>query len=341
MMMSAKKDYYDVLGLQRSATKDEIKKKFRELAKKYHPDLNKDDKNAEAKFREVSEAYEVLEDDTKRQRYDSMGHAGVDDSFGGGQGGFNGNPFGGFGGFRSTGNMHAQDIFDFFEQTMSQHMRYSQPQGNVLLSFFEAVNGCSKEVVIEYYEQQNRRNRTKNTKTIRVEIPPGVEDNMTLQIPGDRKGGNPGDMFVNIRVAEDPYFKRNGNDVVVQLPISITQAILGGQIDVLTLDGMVTMKIPPGTQPDTKLVLKGRGIRNVARSTWKGDQYVVMKLKMPTKLTQKQKELLENFEIEEKRKTDVKSNALDDAWSRLKAWLGTNTNKEKAQEKEKEKEKAK
>jgi molecular chaperone DnaJ len=325
-----------VLGVQRGATKDEVKKKFRELAKKYHPDLNKDDKNAEAKFREVSEAYEVLEDDTKRQRYDSMGHAGVDDSFGGGQGGFGGgNPFaqgfGGFGGFRSTGNMHAQDIFDFFEQTMSQHMRYSQPQGNVMLSFFEAVNGCSKDVVIEYYEQQNRRNRVKNTKTIRVEIPAGVEDNMTIQIPGDRKEGSPGDMFVNIRVAEDPYFKRNGNDVVVQLPISITQAILGGQIDVLTLDGMVTMKIPPATQPDTKLVLKGRGIRSVGRSNWKGDQYVIMKLKMPTKLTQKQKELLESFENEEKQKNESKDkkNPLEEAWMRLKTWLGNNSNGQK------------
>jgi molecular chaperone DnaJ len=231
--------------------------------------------------------------------------------------------------------MHAQDIFDFFEQTMSQHMRYSQPQGNVLLSFFEAVNGCSKEVTIEYYEQQqnNRRNRVKNTKTIKVEIPPGVEDNMTIQIPGDKKGGSPGDTFVNIRVSEDPYFKRNGNDVIVQLPISITQAVLGGQVDVLTLDGMVTMKIPAGTQPDTKLVLKGRGIRNVARSTWKGDQYVILKLKMPTKLTQKQKELLEMFDDEEKekKKSDTKSSSLEDAWNRLKKWLGSEKEKEKEQ----------
>ena len=176
-----KKDYYDVLGVNKNATKDDIKKKFRELAKKYHPDLNKDDKNAEAKFREVSEAYEVLEDDSKRQRYDQFGTVDDNMNAGAGQG-----PFGGFGGFhaggfgfQSQGNIDIEDVMEMF---MGGSMGPQPVQVQIQIGFFEAVNGCKKEISFEYFVRDPRRQNQKirKSKTVTIDIPAGIDDGTSL-----------------------------------------------------------------------------------------------------------------------------------------------------------------
>lgn len=278
-----KKDYYEVLGVPKTATKDEIKKKFRELAKKYHPDLNKDDKSAEKKFQEVSEAYEVLEDDNKRKQYDAFGHAG--DGFAqqggdpfGGFGGFSG--FGGFGngGFRvhtNSGSVDADDLFDMFSQAMGGAPRGAgqDVQTQIRISFLEAVNGCTKNISYEYFIKEpipgNKRGgfqKVRKTRTLSIDIPPGVDDGVAMRLAGKGGEGLPGyqagDLFVNLHVDQDPYFKRDGTDVHVTIPITIAQAILGDEVDVLTLDGMVALKVQAGTQPETQLLMKGKGIRS-------------------------------------------------------------------------------
>lgn len=241
-----KRDYYEVLGLSKGANKDEIKKKFRELAKKYHPDLNKGDTTAQQKFQEVNEAYEVLENDEKRKNYDAFGHAGVDPNFQGA-----GNPFSqGFGGFGGFGNggfrvhtnmggaMNAEDLFDIFEQAM----RGGRPgmgqdvQAQVNLSFFEAVNGCTKTINYEYFIREptsnNRRqfNKIRKTKSVTIDVPPGVSSGVTMRVQGKGGEGAPnmpsGDLLVDINVKEDPYFKRQGNDIHVDIPLSISKVCL-------------------------------------------------------------------------------------------------------------------
>jgi DnaJ-class molecular chaperone len=239
----SKRDYYDVLGVSKSASKDEIKKKFRELAKKYHPDLNKDDKNAAKMFQEVSEAYEILEDDNKRKQYDAFGHAGVDPNFAGHGGGdpfagFRGGGFGGFGngGFRvhTTDDMGAQDIFDLFAQAMGGMRGPGQDvQTQLKISFLEAVNGCKKRVNYEYFIREpvpgNKKafQKVRKTKSLNVDIPPGVEDGISIRIEGQgaegMQGYPSGDLYVNLQVDVDPYFKRKGNDIFVELPINVAQ----------------------------------------------------------------------------------------------------------------------
>lgn len=245
-----KKDYYEVLGLSKNASKDEIKKKFRELAKKYHPDLNKDDKTAEKKFQEVSEAYEVLEDDNKRKQYDAFGHAGVDPNYA--QGGAGGDPFAGFrnagfGGFGGFGNggfrvhttsgdaMDAQDLFEFFNQAMGGGMRGAgqDVQTSVKISFLEAVNGCSKNISYEYFIREpvagNKRafQKVRKSKSVTIDIPPGVESGVSMRVTGrggeGMQGFPPGDLYVNLVVEEDSYFKREGNDIHVDIPVTVAQ----------------------------------------------------------------------------------------------------------------------
>jgi DnaJ-class molecular chaperone len=291
-----KKDFYEVLGVPRSASKEEVKKKFRELAKKYHPDFNKGDKAAEQKFKEVSEAYEILEDENKRKQYDAFGHAGIDPNFQGQAGGDpfggfrGGSPFGGFGfdfsggggGFRvhssTQGDVDAEDLFEFFNQAMGGGMRGAgqDVQTQMRITFLEAVNGCSKKINYEYFVKEpvpGRKNafqKVRKTKSINIDIPPGVENGVAMKVGGkggEGLSGHPaGDLYVNLVVEEDPYFKREGNDVHVNIPVSVAQAILGAEVDVLTLEGMVSMKVPAGTQPETQLLLRGKGVKNLNNS---------------------------------------------------------------------------
>jgi len=346
---AAKKDFYEVLGVDRSAGKDEIKKKFRELAKKYHPDLNKDNKSAEGKFREVSEAYEVLEDDEKRKMYDAYGHAGVDPNMAGGagqggnpfQGGgsYYGNPFGGgFGG--------QQDIFDFLNninQQFTQQSRRGMGQDvefAMRLSFLEAVNGCSKNFDFDFFVVNgNKRERRK--KSVNVDIPPGVDSGIQMRVAGKGGDGAPGmpagDLFVRLEVEADPYFKRDGQHVRVDVPISFTQAILGSTVEVLTLDGLVNMKVPAGTQPGAQLVLKGKGIRSIQRKSDRGNQYVTLNVRLPTSVTENQKKLLEEFDGKDSPKGGDNNQAqrpfsVNEAWKRLTAFVqGREKDKAKGQ----------
>jgi len=314
---TTKRDYYEVLGVSRSATKDEIKKAFRTMAKKYHPDLNKDNKDAARLFAEASEANEVLTNDEKKKMYDSFGHQGVDPNFqqgggaGGPFGGFGG-PFGGFGGFHSQGgHVDAEDISDFFEQFMGGGIRRGvgrDVQTAVRLSFFEAVHGCSKEVNFEYFikdpatagQRRAQQRKIRRTRNVKLEIPPGVDTGITMRMKGQGAEGDQGfpsgDLLVQLEVQEDPYFRRDDSNVHVEVPISISQAILGGTVDVLTLDGMVSMKVPAGTQPDETLVLKGKGIRVLNTANRRGNQLVKLKLKIPKTLTPRQKQLIEEFD---------------------------------------------
>ena len=348
-LWAAKKDFYEVLGVARTADKNEIKKKFRELAKKYHPDLNKDNKNAEAKFREVSEAYEVLEDDNKRKRYEAYGHAGVDPNMGGGGAGGEGDPFagfqggfGGFGGFGSRGGGGPQDIFDFLNQFNEAYGQQGQSrrgmgmdvEASLRLSFLEAVNGCSKTFDFEYLVMVGNK-RERRRKSVTVDIPPGVDNNIQMRVPG--KGGDgaqglpPGDLFVRLEVESDPYFKRDGLHVRVDLSLGVVQAILGTSVEVLTLDGMVNMKIPPGTQSGEQLVLRGKGIRNLQRKTERGNQYVVVNVRIPASVSEQQRKLLQEFEAcdEKKPPEGARPFSVNEAWKRLSNFL-------KGQEKDKE-----
>lgn len=239
-VMLKKRDYYEVLGLSKSATQAEIKKKFRELAMKYHPDTNKDNKaEAEEKFREVKEAYEVLQDDEKRKRYDTFGHAADDFDGNGGAGGFDGfhgfNGFGGFGGFNGFHSEHisAEDLSEFLNMAMGGHSRRrgSDIRTTLNLSFLEAALGCSKDIKVEYSKQSDRKARPQKVSfSVKADIPPGVQNGNTLRFVGkgaEGVSGHPsGDLFVNIFVADDPYFKRDEFDVHVDLNVSLTQVCI-------------------------------------------------------------------------------------------------------------------
>jgi molecular chaperone DnaJ len=356
-----KRDYYEVLGVDRKATKDEIRRAYRKLALKYHPDRNKEPDAAE-KFKEVSEAYAILSDDNKRLQYDQFGHAGIhgrysaEDIFGGinfddilrsfGLGG-------GFGGFGS--------IFDFLmgrggrratSGNQAIDLRY-----DMKISLKEAAKGIEKEITLKRDEQCpkcggtggepgtpmntcsrcggrgelrqvqqtmfgqvirvatcpecNGRGQTIETpcsecngkrivrekRSIRVQIPPGVESGSMLRLKdqgASHDGGPPGDLYVVVYIEPDKTFQRVGDDILLEIPISLTQAALGAEIEVPTLLSKAKLKIPAGTQPDTVLRLRGQGM---PRARWRGngDQLVQIKVEVPKKLTRQQRELLEQL----------------------------------------------
>ena len=245
-----KKNFYSVLGVPKSATKEEIKSKYRELAKKCHPDLNKDDKNAANKFRELSEAYEVLEDDSKRQMYDTYG---TTDQNGGGGGGGGGNPFegfqgfggfGGFGGFPGGGFRQAQgeageDIFEVLNRAMRKQEESlgKDVKMKLKLSFLEAVNGCNKDIKYDYMGPDSKSGSvSRQTKSLNLDIPPGVDTGVTIKMSGSGvealKGSHVGNLLIELQVEEDPYFQRDGNDVLTDQHISISQV----RVMVATID---------------------------------------------------------------------------------------------------------
>lgn len=286
--MADNKDYYQILGVTKSASADEIKKAYRKLALQFHPDKNKT-KEADAKFKEVTKAYEVLSDAGKRQTYDQFGAAAFDPSassgpFGQGFGGQNG-PFtytytsnGGnpdFGGF--------SDPFDIFEQFFGGASPFGRRQHREVYSlkidFMEAVKGTQKKVDL-------------GGKVQTIKIPAGVDDGSRIRF---------GESDVIINVVPDKRFKREGYDVVSEEELSFAEAALGTEINVETVEGKVKLKIPQGTQPDMVIRLRGKGITHV-RGSGKGDHYVRIKIIIPKNLTGKQKKLLEEFEAESKKK---------------------------------------
>ena len=360
-MAENKRDYYEVLGVEKGASADEIKKAYRKSAMKYHPDRNPGDKEAEEKFKELGEAYEVLSNDDKRARYDQFGFAGVDPNYGGGAGGYGGSGFGGFGDFGDLG-----DIFgSFFGGGGSRAANHNAPRRgeNVAvrldLTFEEAAFGCEKEVSAQRIENcsacsgsgsadgavetcsqcrgsgqvrtvQNfmgmqmqstatcpscsgrgkiiknpcttcrGKGKVRRTQKVKVKIPAGVDAGQSVRLRGEgcvgANGGPNGDLLVEVYLKRHPIFERQNTDVFCEVPITFTQAALGAQIEVPTLDGKTTYEIPEGTQTGRQFVLSGKGIPQVGNPKRRGNQYITVVVETPTKLTKEQKELLRKLD---------------------------------------------
>ena len=291
--MAQKRDYYEVLGVQKNASDDEIKKAYRKLAIKYHPDKNPGDKAAEEKFKEVSEAHEVLSDKQKRARYDQFGHAGVNGGAAGGgnpfQGGnfnFNGQnfnfDFGGGGGFADLFG----DLFGFGSR-QRRPRRGADFESRVTISFEDAIFGTSVTVEMD------------NGKSLKVKIPAGIDDGMAIRIAGKggdapEKGGEKGDLYVRVHVKPHKHLTREGNIILSEEHVSMVDAALGCEIDVETVDGIVRMKVPAGTQSGTPFRLSGHGVIMRADGD-RGPHIATIIVETPKNLSRKQKELLEEF----------------------------------------------
>jgi curved DNA-binding protein len=285
------KDYYKILGVERNASEEEIKKAFRKLAHAYHPDKSTGD---EAKFKEVSEAYAVLSDKKKREQYDMGGMGGF-----GGQG-FNPNDFGfdfsNFsGGFGAQG-FDAGDLSDILSSIFGgRRVRRGRDIAvDIELSFHESVFGAERKVVIN--------SKLVKQKEVTINVPPGIDDGQMVRLSGmgeAMEGGVPGDLYVKVHVRKHPYLRKEGYNLVMDLKVLLSEALLGGERAIATLDGEVTMKVPAGTKHGTILRVKGKGVPYAgSMSTGKagrGDLYVRIIIDMPEKLTKEQKKLVEEL----------------------------------------------
>ena len=363
-MTMSKRDYYEVLGISKDASPDEIKKAFRKLAVKFHPDKEGGD---EAKFKEINEAYEVLKDSSKRQRYDQFGHAGV----GGSGGGAGGNPFEGFGGFGGQNvNFDFNDLGDIFGsffgggQAQRGPTRGQDIAVNVTLDFDEAIFGVDKEISVNVDDTcshckgngaepghelktcdtckgSGQVNRVMNTmfgqiqqasvcptcegrgkvpekvcsvchgkgverkhQVVNLKVPAGIDDGATIRLSGRgeaTRGGEKGDLYVNVRVKPHKKFTREGDIILSDQHISMVEAALGADIRVDTVDGVLTMKVPAGTQSGTDFKLSSHGVPHL-RGEGRGPHIVTIHVDTPTKLSKKQKELLAEFDKPANRK---------------------------------------
>ncbi|NMF95959.1 molecular chaperone DnaJ [Aromatoleum toluolicum] len=348
--MATKRDYYDVLGVNRDASDDEIKKAYRKLAMKHHPDRNPDSKDAEDKFKEAKEAYEILSDAQKRGAYDRYGHAGVDPSAGGGPGGQGfdgfadafsdifGDIFGGGGGRGRSNVYRGADLRYNLEISLEEAARGAektiriptveecdtchgsgakpgtQPkpcptcggagQVRIQQGFFSIQQTCPKchgtgRIIPDPCRDCGGAGRVKRQKTLEVKIPAGIDEGMRLRHAGHGEpgvnGGPPGDLYVEIHIRQHSVFQRDHDDLHCEMPISFTTAALGGEIEIPTLEGMARLKIPSETQSGRVFRLRGKGIRNV-RSQAHGDLLCHVVVETPVNLTERQKELLREFE---------------------------------------------
>ena len=359
--MADKKDYYDVLGVSKDASDAEIKSAFRKLAKKYHPDLNKDDPSAAEKFKEAQEAYEVLSDEQKRSQYDRFGHAGVNNGAAG---------MGGMGGFSNFGGgfdgVDLGDIFDNFfggafggfggGRSSSRKSRGSDVLKKVKLTFDEAVFGCEKEFELDFIEDCSEcdgkggigeetcstchgsgtitseqhtilgsflskttcpdchgtghtykkkctacggKGKVKVHKTIKVNIPAGMDTGKRLRISGKgnpgANGGENGDLYLEFYVEEHDYYERDGDDIYLEIPLTITEAVLGCKKTIPTIHGNVSLNIPAGTNNLDKQRIKGKGIKNESTGNT-GNMYLIFKVIVPKKLSRDQKKLFEKLD---------------------------------------------
>ena len=349
----AKRDFYEILGVAKNSSEEEIKKSYRKLAMKYHPDRNPDSKESEEKFKEVKEAYEMLTNPEKREAYDRYGHAGVDPNMGGG--GFGGGGAGGFadsfgdifgdifgGGGRGRGAgpqvYRGADLRYKLEITLEQaahgfdttirvpswdkcdtcHGTGAKPgtspvtcgtchgQGQVRMQqgFFSIQQTCPKchgngKVITDPCAPCGGQGRIKRNKTLEVKIPAGIDNGMRIRSSGNGEpgtnGGPAGDLYVEIHIKQHAVFQREGDDLHCEMPISFVKATLGGDIEVPTLSGKVSFTIPEGTQSGKTFRLKAKGIKGV-RSGYAGDLFCHVAVETPVKLTDKQKDLLKEFE---------------------------------------------
>jgi len=358
--MASSKSYYDVLGVPKTATDAEIKSAFRKLAKKYHPDINKEP-GAEEKFKEIGEAYAVLSDPDKRKQYDQFGHEAY--TKGASQGGFGGNPFGGF----SADDIDLSSIFDdlfggsvFGSSSRRGASRNRPTKGRdslvkIDLTFEEAVFGCKKTINIDLDDEceecdgkggsgeetcstcggrgrvvtqqrtmfgvfqsettcpdcGGRGRKYRNTcrkcngtghvvknKEIEITVPEGVDTGHQLRISGKGaagyNGGPNGDIYIEFRVKDHPLFERKDNDIYLDLPLTITEVVLGCKKEIPTLTGSVVLTIDAGSQPGDQLRLRGKGVKDPTRNK-KGDMYIVLDVVIPTKLDRKQKDLFKQL----------------------------------------------
>lgn len=300
----SKKDFYSVLEVSRSASADEIKKSYRKLAMKFHPDKNPGDKKSEDKFKEITEAYEVLSDAKKRELYDQFGFSGPNPGFGGGGSGPNpGGP--GFGGFNAGGAESFQDIFgDLFGDVFTsgggvrggrntRRARGADLRYTLNITMEEAALGGERTVSFI----RNRNNR-EDTAKLAVKIPAGVGQGQRLKLAnegdGSPGGGSPGDLYVIINIQDHSFFKREEDDVVLDLPLSYTDAILGTTAEVPTLTNKVSLKIPPGTHSGQIFRLKGKGFPRVG-GFGAGDMLVKIIIDTPQTVSGRQKELIEEL----------------------------------------------
>ena len=356
--MAGKRDYYEVLGVSKTATDAELKKAYRVLAKKYHPDTNPGDKEAEAKFKEASEAYAVLSDADKRRQYDQFGHAAFEQGGGGGAGGFDFNGM-------DMGDIFGDIFGDLFGGGRSRRANNGPMKGanlrtSIRITFEEACFGCEKEIELTLKDtcttchgsgakpgttpetcskcggrgqvvmtQQSFFGMTQSVQTcpdcrgtgkivkekcrdcygsgyiakkkkIQVSVPAGIDDGQSIRIrdkgePGTN-GGPRGDLLVEVVVSRHPVFVRQDFDVFSTVSISFAQAALGGDLKIKTIDGEVIYTVKPGTQTDTKVRLRGKGVPTLRNKNVRGDHYVTLVVDVPTKLNAEQKELLEKFD---------------------------------------------
>lgn len=292
--MATKRDFYEVLGVSKSASADEIKKAYRKLALEWHPDRNKT-AGANDKFKEINEAYEVLSDPAKKQKYDQFGHSAFQpgSGFGGGQGPFGGSysqgPFSysysstGGNPFEGSG-FDFSDPFDIFEQffgggfSRGQQRRHDSYQ--ITIDFMDAMKGVTKEVHVP----QGKAGEGSVKKTIK--IPAGVDTGSRIRFD---------DFDIVVEVKPHPDFKREENAIIVEKDINFSQAILGAVVEVPTIDGPISIRVQPGTQPGTLIRLKGKGVPSL-RGGSRGDEYVKININIPERINRRQKELLEEFE---------------------------------------------
>ncbi len=355
--MADKRDYYEVLGVDKNADDAALKKAYRQLAKKYHPDTNPGNAEAEAKFKEASEAYAVLSDAEKRRQYDQFGHAAFEAGGGAGAGGFEFN----------FGDM--SDIFDMFgdffgggsrRRASNAPMKGASIRTSVRIKFDEAVFGCERDIEVTIKDDCSKCNATgakpgtspvtctkcggkgrviytqqslfgmirneqacpdcsgsgkvikekcpdchgtgyiSSRKKIRVTIPAGIDSGQSIKIGGKGEpgvnGGPRGDLLIEVIVERHPIFQRQNYNLYSTAPISFAQAALGGDVKITTIDGEVLFNIKPGTQTDTKIRLKGKGVPNLGSKTVRGDHYVTLVVEVPDKLTKEQKEALLEFD---------------------------------------------
>ena len=359
--MADKRDYYEVLGVDRNADDAALKKAYRQLAKKYHPDVNPGDKEAEAKFKEATEAYSVLSDPAKRKQYDQFGHAAFENGGGGGAGGFGGFDFSG----SDMGDIFGDIFGDLFGGGSRRRPNNGPTKGanlraRVNITFEEAVFGCDKELEITLkdecttchgtgakpgtspvtcprcngegqivYTQQSMFGKVRNVQTcpdchgtgkiikekcsacrgtgytssrkkIQVSVPAGIDNGQSIRIrekgePGVN-GGPRGDLLVEVNVARHPIFQRQDMNIFSTAPITYAQAALGGDVKISTVDGDVVYTVKPGTQTDTRIRLKGKGVPSLRNKNIRGDHYVTLVVQVPTGLNEEAKEALRRFD---------------------------------------------
>ncbi len=297
----SKRDFYEVLGVSKTASQDEIRKAYKKLARKFHPDVKPADPDAEKKFSEITEAYDVLSDEEKRKNFDQFGHG----FRGAGPGG--GNPFQGFGG---GGGGQAFDIEDLLggmfgggggrggnpfgggggRRGQSRPQKGNDVKAEITVPFIVAVDGGEHSLSVQ---------QGSTTERLTVKIPAGIEDGQTIRLAGQGgggvAGGSSGDLLVTIHIAPHPWFRREGHNLMIDVPLSPSEAALGAKIDVPTLsEGEVVLSVPPGTSSGAKLRLRGKGVRN-PKTGDKGDQFVVLKIVLPKELSEEVRALYQQL----------------------------------------------